>query len=206
MATQPLVTGALLAGGASRRMGRDKRLIEIDGEPMARRAARALAAGSAELLVVAAPGRDLPPGIIDGLGARIVQDRRADAGPLAGLEAALDAAHHELVVVAAADMPWIRPALVRGLVVALADASLEVDGVAVATRRGLEPLLACYRRSLLSTVTRLLDGGERRVTVLLDEARIGPMPEAVWRRLDPSGESVRNVNAPSDLPTGVQGA
>jgi molybdenum cofactor guanylyltransferase len=194
-----LVTGALLAGGASRRMGRDKRLIEIDGEPMARLAARGLRAGSDELLVVVAPGRELPVWVVDGLDARIVQDRRADAGPLAGLEAALDAARHELVVVAASDMPWMRPALVHGLAKALAEAPPDVVGVAVATDRGREPLLACYRRRLLPMVSRLLDSGERRMGALFDAERIEPMPEVAWRRLDPHGMSVRNINRPADL-------
>jgi molybdopterin-guanine dinucleotide biosynthesis protein A len=196
-------TGALLAGGASRRMGRDKRLIEVEGEPMARRVARALAAGTDELLVVVALGGGLPPEIVDRLDARVIEDSRTDAGPLAGLEAALATAAHEPVVVAAADMPWLSAEVVRGLVAALAEAALRVDGVAIATGRGIEPLLACYRWRLLPTVTRLLDGGERRMGALIEASRIEPMPEASWRQLDPSGASVRNLNSPADLPAGM---
>jgi molybdopterin-guanine dinucleotide biosynthesis protein A len=199
MATQPQATGALLAGGAGRRMGRDKRLVEIDGEPMIRRSARALAAGTDELLIVVAQDRPIAPGLVVDLGARMVEDRLADGGPLAGLEAALAAARHDLVVVAAADMPWLAVAVVRHLVARLAGATPAIDVVAVATDRGPEPLLACYRRQLLPTVTRLLDTGERRMTALLEATAVEAIPPAEWRRLDPSGRSATNVNRPADL-------
>lgn len=198
MATAP-ATGALLAGGAGRRMGRDKRLIEVDGEPMIRRAARALAVGTDELLIVVAPGRPIAPDIVADLGARTVEDRVADGGPLAGLETALAAARHDLVAVAAADMPWIAVAVVRHLVARLASAGAATDVVAIATDRGPEPLLACYRSRLLATVTRLLDGGERRMTALLEAVVVDEVLPAEWRRLDPSGRSVRNVNRLADL-------
>ena len=199
MATRPKATGALLAGGAGRRMGRDKRLIEIDGEPMVRRAARALGAGSDSLLIVVTPGRPLAAELVADLGARIVEDRVSDAGPLGGLEVALAEARHDLVVVAAADMPWLAAAVVRHLVERLAAADPATDAVAIATDRGPEPLLAAYRRRVLPTVTRLLDGGERRMTALLEALTVAAIPPAEWRQLDPSGRSARNVNQPADL-------
>jgi molybdopterin-guanine dinucleotide biosynthesis protein A len=199
MATQPQATGALLAGGASRRMGRDKRLIVVDGEPMVRRAARALAAGTDELLIVVSPGRPISPHAVADLRARIVEDRVADAGPLAGLEAALVAARYELVVAAAADMPWLAASVVRLLVERLAVAEAATDAVAIATDRGAEPLLAAYRRRVAPTVTQLLDGGERRTTALLEAVPVEAIQPADWRRFDPSGRSARNVNRPADL-------
>jgi molybdopterin-guanine dinucleotide biosynthesis protein A len=202
MATRPKATGALLGGGAGRRMGRDKRLIEVDGEPMLRRAARTLAAGTDELLIVVTPARPLAAELVADLGAHIVEDRIKDAGPLAGLEAALAAALHDLVVVAAADMPWIELAVVRHLVERLASADPATDVVAIATEGGPEPLLAAYRRRVLPTVTRLLDAGQLRMTALLDVLTVEVIPPAEWRRLDPSGASVRNVNRPADLAAG----
>lgn len=199
------VTGALLAGGASRRMGRDKRLLAIDGEPMARRAAMALAKASDELLVVVSPQQPLDADLFTGLtpAPRMVEDRRSDAGPLAGLEAALGAARHDVVLVVAADMPWLAPALLTHLAERLCHASAETDAVAAATRRGPEPMLAAYRRGTLPTVTALLDAGERRMGSALAALRVEALPPDEWRRLDPTGRSVLNVNRAADLARGA---
>jgi molybdenum cofactor guanylyltransferase len=196
------VTGALLAGGASRRMGRDKRSVEVEGVPMARRVASALATVADELLVVASTAHPVAAELFDGLNARLVIDARADAGPLAGLEAALGAARHELVLVAAADMPWVAPPLLRMLVVRIRDAPSTTHVAVVATKRGPEPLLACYRRGTLPVVSRLLDVGERRMGALLAALSTDEIPPADWLVMDPSGRSVRNVNEPADLPVG----
>jgi molybdopterin-guanine dinucleotide biosynthesis protein A len=59
---------------------------------------------------------------------------------------------------------------------------------------------------VLPTVTRLLGAGERRMTALLDALTVETIPEAEWRRLDPSGASVRNVNRPGDLAVAGRGS
>jgi molybdopterin-guanine dinucleotide biosynthesis protein A len=187
----PRASGIVLAGGASRRMGRDKRLLPIDGEPMLRRVVRSIASISDEVIVVTAPGRPLPEGVLDGLDARVVSDGRSEAGPLAGLEAGLRACRTDLAIVVAADMPWIDPGLLAGLLVRLADA--DADAVAVAGDRGPEPLLAAYRCGpVLASVTRLLDAGERRMAALLGALRVETISDA-------GGRSAVNVNEPADL-------
>jgi molybdenum cofactor guanylyltransferase len=187
----PHASGIVLAGGASRRMGRDKRLLELGGEPILARVARIVAAVTDELIVVVAPTRPLPDGILTGLAARGVADRRADAGPLAGLEAGLDAVGNELAVVVAADMPWLDAALLDRMVERLAAGT--ADAVAVASDRGLEPLLAAYRRApALDAATRLLDAGERRLGRLLATLTV----ESVE---DPTGRAAHNLNEPADL-------
>jgi molybdopterin-guanine dinucleotide biosynthesis protein A len=193
------VTGAVLAGGASRRMGRDKRLLHVDGVPMARRAADALYGVCDELLIVVSARMPLDPNLFAGLRWRSTRDRRADAGPLAGLEAGLVEARHDLVLVVGADAPWLSPSLLRHLARRLAASDQTTDAVAVGGERGPEPLLACYRRRVLATVTDLLDRGERRAGALLDTCTVEIVPPEEWRRFDPAGASLRNVNRPADL-------
>jgi molybdenum cofactor guanylyltransferase len=172
-------------------MGSDKRLLLVDGEPMLRRVVRAVADSSDEVIVAVSRAHPLPDGLLDGLSVRVIDDLRTDAGPLAGLEAGLSAARHELVVVVAADMPWIDGDLVRRLVAELSEG--DADVAVVATERGPEPLLAAWRRDVaLRAATSLLDSGERRVRVLLDALRSGMVA-------DPGGRSVWNVNEPADL-------
>jgi molybdopterin-guanine dinucleotide biosynthesis protein A len=185
----PPATGIVLAGGASRRMGSDKRLLDVDGEPMLRRVARVVADASDELIVSVSGERPLPPGVLGEVAARVVVDRRPGAGPLAGLEAALQEAAHPIVIVVAADMPDIDALLLRILVDRLVQS--EADAVAVATDRGPQPLLAAYRREpALAAATRLLDSGERRMRALL---------EALDVRTLPDDGSATNANTPADL-------
>lgn len=184
----PMVTGIVLAGGLSRRMGTDKRLVLVDGEPMLRRVAAAVASVADELVVVVAPDRPLPPALLDGLAFREVADRRADTGPLAGIEAGLQAASTDRVLVVAGDLPWADAALLRSLLAGLS----ATEAVAALGEHGPEPLLAAYRRdAALAATARLLDTGERRARRLLAELTVATVA-------DP-GRSTRNVNEPADL-------
>ena len=185
----PPATGIVLAGGASRRMGSDKRLLEVGGEPMLRRVARVVADASDELIVSVSREHPLPAGALGEVAASVVEDRRLDAGPLAGFEAALQEAAHPIVVVVAADMPAVESHVLRRLISGLAGS--RVDAVAVATDRGPQPLLAAYRRApTLAAATRLLDAGERRMTALLDSLDVRTLPD---------DGSANNVNTPADL-------
>lgn len=198
---RPKVTGAVIAGGASRRMGRDKRSIPVDGIPLLRRAAEAVRSVADEL-VVACRRESLPDsGLLEGLEACLAYDRLEDAGPAAGLEAAIAAARGEIVVVVAGDMPWIDPAVLRLL---LDEARRHPEARAVALRSdwGPEPFLAVYRRRVLPELTALLDGGMRRMHEVLAALEAIEIRSDAWRRADPSGRSVISLNEPGDLPFG----
>jgi molybdopterin-guanine dinucleotide biosynthesis protein A len=189
-ALMPPASGIVLAGGSSRRMGVDKRLLLVDGEPLVRRVARVVAEAADELIVVVAPGRPLPDAALAGLGARVALDRRADAGPLAGLESGLEASGHELVLAVAADMPWIDARLLCALVARLGET--DADAVAAVTDRGPQPLLAAYRRApTLVAATRLLDAGERRMGALLEALSVV--------EVDADARAATNLNRPGDL-------
>ena len=96
-------TGAVLCGGGSRRMGRDKAVIVVAGETLLARAARTLSGVFDEVLVVGreAPPPGLPPHV------RALADERPGLGPLGGIATALAAAGHEWVFVCACDMPLL---------------------------------------------------------------------------------------------------
>ncbi len=91
-ATEPLrVAGIVLAAGASRRMGRNKMLLELEGEPLVRRAARrALAAGLSPVVVVLGHEADRARAALADLGVEIALNPDF-AGPTSGsLHTALD--------------------------------------------------------------------------------------------------------------------
>jgi molybdopterin-guanine dinucleotide biosynthesis protein A len=192
------LSGVVLAGGESRRMGRDKRALLVDGQPLLGRVLAALAEVADDLVVVESARSPVPRDLLIGYAVRPVADRREDAGPLAGIEAGLSAAAAPLALVVAADAPSLQPALLRLLASELG-ASPEAEAALIVSDRGPEPLLAAYRSEVRIAASALLDHGERRMGSLLDELRVVNVGASVWRGVDPQGRSLRNVNEPADL-------
>ena len=183
----------VLAGGASRRMGMDKRTLPIDGVPMLQRTLDRL--GSASILVVVDP-RDPLPFCLPG-NARAVPDTRPGEGPLAALEAASAALERSVALVVAADMPWVEPVVLRLLVDRLA-ARPDAMVACLGDDRGPRPLpLAVRPERVLPRITALLDGGERRLWTLLVDALVVPLPD--WLPLDPDRATLRDVDTAADL-------
>lgn len=187
-------TGVVLAGGMSQRMGRSKAALLIGGEPLVRRVVRRLRLAMRHVMVVG-PG-ELAALVPD---TQIVQDvpLHRGQGPLAGLEAALNAIETPYACVVACDMPFVAPALVRAMV-ALAGADPAADALLLRTRHGIEPLHAVYSRACLPIVTRQLDAGERSLQRLLSHLRVGEVPAELVNRYDPNGHSAFNANSPEE--------
>jgi molybdopterin-guanine dinucleotide biosynthesis protein A len=185
------LTGLLLAGGHSSRMGVDKALLEFEGEPLARRVARALDAVCDEVLVASGDGRRL-----DWLELEQVPDVLEDAGPMAGMVAGLERARHPLVAVAAVDMPHASPAVFALL------ARLREGQAAVVpeTLEGLQPLHAVYATTAAAVLRDALERGERSVRLALETLDVRVVPPAEWEAADPTGSFADNINRPQDLP------
>jgi molybdopterin-guanine dinucleotide biosynthesis protein A len=127
--TVPPWSGAVLCGGRSRRMGRDKALLTVDGEPMARRVASALrAAGAVEVIAVggdaaalAAAGLTVVPDDPALAGGPPGDGRPWSPGPLVGITTALGALPTRVVMVVACDLVSPSPAAMAATVAALTD-------------------------------------------------------------------------------------
>jgi molybdopterin-guanine dinucleotide biosynthesis protein A len=182
--------GALvLAGGRSSRLGRDKALVRVDGQPLvAWLSARLAQVLSPVVVVVDRPARYA-------LAVPQVTDAYSGLGPLGGLATGLEALDAPAAFACACDMPLLRPALVELL-------CAELDGydVAVPERAGrLEPLCAVYARSCLSAALRLLQQRQLRVGGLAEAVHARVLKEEEWRAADPEGDSFLNVNTAADL-------
>jgi molybdopterin-guanine dinucleotide biosynthesis protein A len=187
--------GIVLAGGRSSRMGRSKALLDWHGTPLVVHLCRLLRAElGGPLVVVRAAGQALPalPA-----GVEVVEDERADRGPLEGIAAGLRtvATRADAAYVSATDVPLLVPAVVR-----LATSALQ-DGVdAVVPRIGdrMYPLTAAYRVSLLPLVEGLLAGERLRALDLVETIAVRWLSEDELRAVDPELDSFRNVNTPAD--------
>jgi molybdopterin-guanine dinucleotide biosynthesis protein A len=149
----PLIdaTLVLLAGGRSSRMGRSKADLPVAGTTLLAWLVERWRPGFTETLVC---GASAPPG------ARTVADRRSDAGPLAGIEAGLEAMRGDVALVLACDMPRVTVRLLRLLV----ERSISRDAAAPRIAGRAQPTCAAYRRSALPKIRAYLDRGERRAT------------------------------------------
>lgn len=184
-------TGAILAGGASRRMGRDKLPLKVGDTTLLDRVHKALASRCAEILVVGGGGY-APPET-----RRIPDLRPGRQGPLAGIEAALIAARYRNVFIAAGDMPFVTGDLVVYLLGLLSN---RVPAVVPYFGGRLHPLCAAYRREAQPAVSGALDRGVRSVRGLLESLpRVRYVGEEELRRFDDPSLLLTNVNSPEDL-------
>jgi molybdenum cofactor guanylyltransferase len=189
-----VITAVVLVGGRSTRMGRDKATLvpdASDGRTLTQMVLDALSP-PAEYALLA--GRALP-----GLNVPAVVDQYADAGPLGGIAAALEAVHTELAVVAACDMPSIAPALVAHLV-QRANERPDVLCVLCAGERDPEPLPSVWRPAAAAPLREALAAGVRSLRDAVDRLPHLVVPLHEWRSLDPTGASFVNWNRPEDLP------
>jgi molybdopterin-guanine dinucleotide biosynthesis protein A len=183
----------ILAGGRSSRFGRDKLAEPIGGRSLLGHAIDAVRPIATEIVVVGAP--DATPDVPDDV--RVIHDPVAFEGPLAGARVGLAAARESTVVIVGGDMPDLVVAVLASMVEALDG----FDVVALEDGGRPRPLPIVVRRMpTLEAAGRLLDSGERRLRALLESLVSDAIPEATWRRLDPEGRTMHDIDTEADLP------
>lgn len=177
---------AVLAGGASRRMGRPKGALSYGATTLLEFQTTRLAALFDEVLVVAKETPGFPAGP-----ARVVVDGVAEHASIHGLIRALEETE-DRVFVLAVDQPAIPPALIR----AIAYRSLEGDAAAVVPRAGgrLQPLAAVWRRRCLEPARRRVARGDLSLHGLAREVSADVFDETEWAPMDPSRVAFANLN------------
>ncbi len=177
-------TAVIMAGGASRRMGRDKSLIEVDGQPLIAHIAARLRPHFDEILV-----SSNDPDKYSFLHLPVVADTHPGQGPLRGIASALDAARHSRVFVTATDIPHPDPFLVASL---LRRQRGHLAAVPRYPSGYLEPLFAVYDKGFGAVANQVLAEGERAVRATFDRCSVA------FLDLEEEGEPT-NLNTPEDL-------
>ncbi|MBM7566587.1 molybdenum cofactor guanylyltransferase [Paenibacillus sacheonensis] len=164
------ITGIILAGGRSARMGSNKALLPVDGKPLLRHLAeRMLALGVRRIIVACGTeerGREYRT-LLQGLHGTVglTADRFPDCGPLAGLHAALSAMPEPGYGFAmACDMPVISETLFARMGRAAEESASRPQLV----RTALQPFHALYHTSAAEELERRLERGDLRVMPLLN--------------------------------------
>jgi molybdenum cofactor guanylyltransferase len=186
------VTGVLLAGGKSRRMGEDKRYLVVGEQTLLERGLAVLRSIFQEVLVVIA--QDSPPLDID---VRVVRDLVPDCGSLGGLYTGLTQATTPYTFVVACDMPFLDPA-----VIAQFTGRRATTDIVMAKLAGrLHPMHALYGKRCLPVVEQMIRTRQLKIQEMVSQAslRVRYVTEADLVAIDPSGRSFQNVNTPADL-------
>lgn len=185
-------SAALIAGGKSTRMGRDKCLLEIDGQPLWKRQISLLQElHPAEIIISGRPEQIY----FQDSTARFIPDQWPNAGPLGGIASVLEAATRELVLVLAVDLPQMNAVVLQQLV----SHARSGRGVVFTHGKYYEPLAAVYPRSLLASARDALTRNALRMqdwvaAAIASQALTAlPLPPE-WERM------FKNLNSPDDLP------
>lgn len=189
----PNMTGVLVAGGQSRRMGRDKRFLELGGQTLLERALSVLQSLFPEVLIALA--EPLPQ--LKGNGYRVVTDLIPARATLGGLYTGLASASHPSIFAAGCDMPFLNPAAIRRL----AKLGAQADVVMPKLATGLQPMHAVYSKACLPHLERMAKAQELRVQDLAEVPglTVRLVFEKDFLDVDPQLLSFFNINTPADL-------
>ena len=181
---------AILAGGASKRMGRPKALLRFGAETLLQHQIRRLAPLFSEVLVVVKE----PPEVALGR-ARVLLDSTPEQAAIYGILRALEEAEDRIFVLAV-DLPVITPKVIS----AIAERGLATGAPAVVPEAGgrLQPLAAVWRRAVLPAARDRIARGDLSLQGLARETGAEILSEAEWRPCDPSGNSFANLNTMED--------
>lgn len=201
MTTALRTAGVVLCGGQSSRMGRPKAWLPFGGETMLARVVRLLGEVVAPVVVVAAPGQDVPPLPPE---VAVVRDPERGRGPLQGLAAGLEAlrGRADAAYLSSCDVPLLQPAFVRRLIEMLGDHDIAVPEVGGYRH----PLAAVYRLEVAALAARLLAEDRLRPAFLFDQARTRFVRPEELADVDPELQSLRNLNTPAEYEEALRAA
>jgi molybdopterin-guanine dinucleotide biosynthesis protein A len=190
MASQKGISGFVLAGGKSSRMGQDKALMRLGGKLLVQRAAEILRPFVREVTLLAPAGR------YRNLGLSMVADKWPDQGPLAAVCTGLLSSSAEWSIFLACDLPLVSRQFIRLLVQRVR--ATRSDAVVPRTEDGWQPLSAAYHSRCRTAFARAIQEDGRSIIRLFDEVRVEVIThdEMVSAGLR-EGELV-NMNTPED--------
>ncbi len=186
----PDLSGFVLAGGRSRRMGTDKAFLQLDGRTLLVRVLDLLRALTPQVGIVGPAAKFTAYGLV-------IEDVYAGRGPLAGIHAALTSSTTELNLIMAVDLPLISESLLRFLVeqARASDAVVTVPRIA----GGYQPLCAVYRRAFAPLALAALESGKNKIDALFAPATTRILEESELNRFAFGAAMFENLNTPEDL-------
>ena len=184
------ITGIILSGGKSVRMGENKAFIDIDGIPIMNRIHTLFKTLFQEIIIVTNQEE-----LFSGLDAKIYSDLIPNGGVLAGLYTGLFFSAYAYSFCVACDMPFLNRSVIQYLISKIDDS----DVIVPRTQDGLQPLHAIYSKNCLGAIRTTIGEGRYRIIDFYPMVKIKTIEEHEFRSLDPRMESFVNVNTPEEL-------
>lgn len=187
---QGKLTVAILAGGKSSRMGRDKSFVQFQGRPLIKTVIRRIDDLGDELILITNK-----PGDYAHLGLPMYGDVYPDHGPLGGIFTAIKAAAHPHTLIVACDMPWLNRPLLRHMISLKASADIVIPR----WQKFPEPLHAIYSKACLEPIEANLKAGRLKITTFFARVQVAYLDRDIIAQFDPEGRSFANINTAQDL-------
>lgn len=193
--TVPEVTAVVLAGGMSRRYGKNKALELICGVSLIERAVETLLRVFDRIVISA--NDPLPYAFLE---LPVINDLHTGLGQLGGIHACLTAMPGRDCFFVACDMPFLNHHLIRHM------ALMPRKWDAVVPRIGphVEPLHALYRKSCLAPINRAIERKERRIVSFYSGIRVRYVEESEIRVFEPDLDVFININRPEELQASLE--
>lgn len=197
----PPLSAAVLAGGKSERMGRDKAFLRLEpgGLMLLEIVLDRLRGVADDVLIVANDAQRH-----EGFGARVVPDALPGFGTLSGIHAALSAAAHEHCLIVACDMPLLSPAVLEYMAAQPRDYDVLIPQTPGVSRQGnsgqiYQTLHAIYSRQCAAPIAGQLAAGNRQVVAFFPQVNVQVLDRAELLALDPHERTFMNTNTPDAL-------
>ncbi len=187
-------TGAVLAGGRSSRMGRDKGLMEMDGIALTERMWRLLKEVCPKAIIIANRNG------YEKIGAEVYNDLIPGKGPMGGIHTALQKAETPFVLTLACDMPFANARMLNYII---QHAGTKYDAVVPVHENMPQPLCAVYQKTCLPGLEEMMNKGNYKLQYLL--ATVSTRLLMIDKKKDwYSPNLFMNVNTPDDFQKALQ--
>lgn len=183
------MTGIVLSGGESKRMGTDKAFLRVDGIPLIEHVLRSLRCVVSRIIIVTNT-----PGPYASYDVEVVSDAYDKRGSLIGIYSGLLRSSDEYNLVVACDMPFLSP----GLLSYMSGLANAYDIVLPKVGEFVEPLHAVYHRRLIPIMDNHIKRGQLRIRGVFDGLRIRYVTDEEIDRYDPERRSFINLNTPHE--------
>lgn len=161
------ITGIILAGGKSTRMGIDKGFLILNEKPFIQYSINALQPLVSEIIIVS----DNPS--YDVFRLKRVNDITKDAGPVAGICSGLEASITDYNLILSCDIPLINSKILQKLIDNIDDTS---EIIQIENNKKTMPLIALYKRQCKEVFNKLLQKNERRLRVVVSKCKEKNIP------------------------------
>jgi len=181
------ITGIILAGGQSTRMGTDKALLQINGKTLLESALEICRPVCGDILISSNNPEH------EKFGYKIIPDEIKNCGPLGGIYSCLKKSDTDWNFIISVDSAFVTKDFVEFLISEIGDS----DAIIPIHTNGKEPLIALFRKNCISVIREKIELNDFKMQHLLNELNTKFVEVGAWIEKYP--EIFRNINRPEDL-------